>query len=166
MKKRLPDEDPESVLSSPPTSCGAKPELPIVAVNGENRDEPTKLSTRLGRRANSPRAWHYESQGEDEEFAEIEAAGEAEGTTMMAVPIELAPEVRARSLPASRAFDHRLPPRATGLRTWVRTSPYNHGERSHRFSIPISRSDTLIPCAGGRRQCFARRKLIEEECGS
>ena len=38
---------------------------------------------------------HYESQSEDEQFAEIEAAREAEGTTMMAVPTELAPEVRA-----------------------------------------------------------------------
>jgi len=38
---------------------------------------------------------HYESQSEDEQFAEIEAAREAEGITMMAVPTELAPEVRA-----------------------------------------------------------------------
>ena len=38
---------------------------------------------------------HYENQSEDEEFAEIEAAWEAEGTVMMAVPAELAPEVRA-----------------------------------------------------------------------
>ena len=38
---------------------------------------------------------HYENQGEDEQFAEIEAAGEAEGITMIAVPTELAPEVRA-----------------------------------------------------------------------
>lgn len=38
---------------------------------------------------------HYESQDEDEQFAEIEAASEAEGITMMAVPTELAPEVRA-----------------------------------------------------------------------
>lgn len=38
---------------------------------------------------------HYENQSEDEQFAEIEAAGEAEGITMMAVPTELAPEVRA-----------------------------------------------------------------------
>ena len=29
---------------------------------------------------------HYESQDEDEQFAEIEAARETEGTTMMAVP--------------------------------------------------------------------------------
>jgi hypothetical protein len=39
---------------------------------------------------------HYESQSEDEQFAEIEAAREAEGITMMAAPTELAPEVRAR----------------------------------------------------------------------
>jgi hypothetical protein len=38
---------------------------------------------------------HYESQTEDEQFAEIEAAREAEGITMMAVPTELVPEVRA-----------------------------------------------------------------------
>jgi hypothetical protein len=38
---------------------------------------------------------HYESQTEDEQFAEIEAAREAEGTILMAVPTELAPEVRA-----------------------------------------------------------------------
>jgi len=38
---------------------------------------------------------HYESQGEDEQFAEIEAAREAEGIPMMAVPTDLAPEVRA-----------------------------------------------------------------------
>jgi hypothetical protein len=38
---------------------------------------------------------HYEDQTEDEQFAEIEAAREAEGITLMAVPTELAPEVRA-----------------------------------------------------------------------
>jgi hypothetical protein len=38
---------------------------------------------------------HYEGQSEDEQFAEIEAAREAEGTVMMAVPAELAAEVRA-----------------------------------------------------------------------
>jgi hypothetical protein len=38
---------------------------------------------------------HYEDQTEDEQFAAIEAAREAEGITMMAVPTELAPEVRA-----------------------------------------------------------------------
>ena len=38
---------------------------------------------------------HYENQSEDEQFAEIEAAREAEGITMMAVPTELVPAVRA-----------------------------------------------------------------------
>ena len=38
---------------------------------------------------------HYEDQSEDEQFAEIEAALEMEGTTMMAVPNELVPEVQA-----------------------------------------------------------------------
>ena len=38
---------------------------------------------------------HYENQTEDEQFAEIEAAHETEGVTMMAVPTELVPEVRA-----------------------------------------------------------------------
>jgi hypothetical protein len=38
---------------------------------------------------------HYDDQTEDEQFAEIEAAREAEGITLMAVPTELVPEVRA-----------------------------------------------------------------------
>lgn len=38
---------------------------------------------------------YYGSQTEDEQFADIEAAREAEGITMMAVPTGLAPEVRA-----------------------------------------------------------------------
>ena len=38
---------------------------------------------------------HYEDQNEDEQFAEIEAAREAEDITMMAVPTDLASEVRA-----------------------------------------------------------------------
>lgn len=38
---------------------------------------------------------HYENQTEDEQFAEIEAAHAAEAITMMAVPTELVPEVRA-----------------------------------------------------------------------
>jgi hypothetical protein len=37
---------------------------------------------------------HYESQTEDEQFAEIEAALESENVTLMAVPSELVPEVR------------------------------------------------------------------------
>jgi hypothetical protein len=38
---------------------------------------------------------HYENQTADEQFAEIEAAREAEGVTLMAVPTDLVPEVRA-----------------------------------------------------------------------
>jgi len=38
---------------------------------------------------------HYENQSEDEQFAEIEAASESHDIVMMAVPAELAPEVRA-----------------------------------------------------------------------
>ncbi len=38
---------------------------------------------------------HYENETEDEQFAEIEAAREADGVTIMAVPTDLVPEVRA-----------------------------------------------------------------------
>ncbi|MGO9597531.1 MAG: hypothetical protein ACLP7Q_05870 [Isosphaeraceae bacterium] len=38
---------------------------------------------------------HYENQAEDEEFADIEAAREAEDITLMAIPTELVPQVRA-----------------------------------------------------------------------
>jgi hypothetical protein len=38
---------------------------------------------------------HYEGQTEDEEFADIEAAREAEDITLMAIPTALVPEVRA-----------------------------------------------------------------------
>ncbi|MFO7903271.1 MAG: hypothetical protein R6U98_11450 [Pirellulaceae bacterium] len=38
---------------------------------------------------------HYEDQSEDEQFAEIEAAREGANITMMAVPTDLASEVRA-----------------------------------------------------------------------
>lgn len=51
-----------------------------------------------------PRGWdeqrvqevlaHYERQTEDEEFAEIEAALDADDTTLVAVPTELVPQVR------------------------------------------------------------------------
>jgi len=37
---------------------------------------------------------HYDSQDEDERAAEIEAAWEAEGMTLMSVPTELVPEIR------------------------------------------------------------------------
>jgi hypothetical protein len=40
---------------------------------------------------------HYERQTEDEQLTEIEAASEAEGITLVAVPTELVPEVLALS---------------------------------------------------------------------
>jgi predicted dinucleotide-binding enzyme len=52
-----------------------------------------------------PRGWnerrikefiaHYESQTEDEEFADIEAARKAADITLMAIPTKLVPKVRA-----------------------------------------------------------------------
>ena len=38
---------------------------------------------------------HYESQTEDEEFADIEASREDDDITLMAIPTELVPKVRA-----------------------------------------------------------------------
>ena len=38
---------------------------------------------------------HYEDQTEDEQFAEIEAAHDADQVTLIAVPTQLVPEVRA-----------------------------------------------------------------------
>jgi hypothetical protein len=38
---------------------------------------------------------HCENQTEDEEFADIEASREAEDITLMAIPTELVPAVRA-----------------------------------------------------------------------
>lgn len=73
----------------------AKQRLPFDAVK-----EKTAMST-----SNFPPGWdearvrevlaHYESQNEDEQFAEIEAALETEGVTLMAVPTDLVPEVQA-----------------------------------------------------------------------
>ena len=38
---------------------------------------------------------HYDAQDDEERAAEIEAAWEAEGMTLMSVPTELVPEIRA-----------------------------------------------------------------------
>ena len=67
-----------------------------------NRQRPKK---RKASRQKFPPGWdeqrvkeliaHYEDQTEDEEFADIEAAREAEDITLMAIPTELVPEVRA-----------------------------------------------------------------------
>jgi hypothetical protein len=74
-------------------------------VIGEDRLPPPTTEKAAMSKQGFPPGWdeqrvrevlaHYENQSEDEQFAEIEAAREAEGITMMAVPTELAPEVRA-----------------------------------------------------------------------
>jgi hypothetical protein len=38
---------------------------------------------------------HYDAQDDDERAAEIEAAWEADGMTLMSVPTDLVPEIRA-----------------------------------------------------------------------
>ena len=64
--------------------------------NGENQNEYPKISTGMGRSCAVREVLaHYESQTEDEQFAEIEAALESENVTLMAVPSDLVPEVRA-----------------------------------------------------------------------
>ncbi|WP_089724222.1 hypothetical protein [Candidatus Thiosymbion oneisti] len=55
--------------------------------------------------SNFPKGWneervrevlaHYGNQTEDEQFAEIEDAREQDDTVMMAIPVDLAPQVRA-----------------------------------------------------------------------
>jgi hypothetical protein len=49
----------------------------------------------MGRAASARRNAHYEDQAEDEQFAEIEAAHQAAGITMIGVPTELVPEIKA-----------------------------------------------------------------------
>ena len=76
-------------------SCGARRGPHFDVVKGENHDEHAKLSARLGQSRIRNVIAHYESQTEDEQFAEIEAALEGENVTLMAVPTELVPEIRA-----------------------------------------------------------------------
>ena len=60
---------------------------------------------------------NYENQTEDEEFADIEAAREAEDITMMAIPTDLVPEIRAllarRRLPAVAPLGSMVHPKQT-----------------------------------------------------
>jgi hypothetical protein len=72
------------------------------------RSTPTTEETTMNkkpRKQKLPKGWteerirevidHYENQTEEEQHAEIEAALKAENMTMMAVPTELVPKVRA-----------------------------------------------------------------------
>ena len=76
-------------------NCAARQRPPSVADKGEGHDERTEVSPGLERRACARVIAHYENETEDEQFAEVEAAREADGITIMAVPTELVPEVRA-----------------------------------------------------------------------
>jgi hypothetical protein len=62
-------------------------------IHGGGRDErfpPSRDESRIRKVID-----HYRSQHEDERAAEIEAAWEAEGMTLMSVPTDLVPEIRA-----------------------------------------------------------------------
>jgi len=67
----------------------------IAGDDGGNCDERSEITAWLGRGTDSRVIEHYDSQDEDERAAEIEAAWEAEGMTLMSVPTELVPEIRA-----------------------------------------------------------------------
>jgi hypothetical protein len=83
--------------SSPRTNYAARRKRLIDGVDGGNHDERAEVPPPPGWDETRVREVlaHYEGQTEDEQLTEIEAAGEAEGVTMMAVPTELVPEVRA-----------------------------------------------------------------------
>ena len=73
----------------------ARPRKPSVGDNGGNRNEQAKVSPGWDEKRVKEMIAHYENQTEDEEFADIEAVREAEDITLMAIPTELVPEVRA-----------------------------------------------------------------------
>jgi hypothetical protein len=81
----VPDEDPGSVFVITAYEPQGRRKRPFAGDRGENRNE----------RAAKELIEHYESQTEDEEFADIEAARQAENFTLMAIPADLVPEVRA-----------------------------------------------------------------------
>jgi hypothetical protein len=78
-------------------------ELSTATIYEQARKRQKRLATMI--RQHFPPGWdeervreviaHYENQTEDEQFAAIEAARETDGVTLMAVPTELVPEVRA-----------------------------------------------------------------------
>lgn len=82
--------------SSPRTSRGAKRNRHSGGdAGGGPMSEPQKFPPGWDESRVRDVLAHYEGQTEDEQAAEIEAALDAEGVTMIAVPTELADEVRA-----------------------------------------------------------------------
>ena len=80
---------------------GIEPSPAPLAAQHAAEDDAMKKKIKQGH----PRGWdakrvqevidHYENQTDEEHLAEIEAAEKAENITMMAVPTELVPKVRA-----------------------------------------------------------------------
>ena len=107
---------------------------------------------------------HYESQTEDEQFAEIEAAREAEGMTLTAIPAELVPAVCA-------LLAHKqMPERADGRFHWAFKGARCAGRRSRESRVD---ADDIRGCragceSGGRGCCIgaayglrrSRRRLL------
>jgi hypothetical protein len=91
----VPDEDPKSVFVITAYEVRGKAKTAF-----RRRQRKTTMNEQK-----FPPGWneervrqviaHYEDETEDEQFAEIEAAREAEGVTIMAVPTELVPDVQA-----------------------------------------------------------------------
>jgi hypothetical protein len=92
----VPDEDPDSVfvITAYEPQAKAKKSLPS-STTEEAEMKKQKFPPGWDEKRVKELIAHYESQTEDEEFADIEAAREAEDITLMAIPTELVPKVRA-----------------------------------------------------------------------
>jgi hypothetical protein len=90
----VPDEDSDSVFV-----------VTAYELQGEEGVSTQAAEEVSMKKQKFPRGWnekrvskvltHYEGQSENEQFAEIEAARASDGTTLMAIPTELVPAVRA-----------------------------------------------------------------------
>jgi hypothetical protein len=73
----------------------ARPRKPSVVDNEGSRNEEAGIPPGWDEKRVKDLIAQYENQTEDEEFADIEAAREAADITLMAIPTELVPKVRA-----------------------------------------------------------------------
>jgi hypothetical protein len=73
----------------------ARPREPSVAETEKTKMKKKKFPPGWDEKRVKEVIAHYENQTEDEEHAEIEAALKAENTTLMDIPTELVPKVRA-----------------------------------------------------------------------
>ena len=81
--------------SSPHTISRRRQRRRFAADSGGGRDDRAKLPPGWDEQRIKDVLAHYEGQSDDEQFAEIEAALESENTTLIAVPNDRVPEVRA-----------------------------------------------------------------------